>query len=228
MVADVCLQAPHVYVSNRDVGEGKGTFEVFIDAGHDVQQGGPAGAVIACEADSFASRDGETDAVKRGFLCIRETVAQVFHLEGNAVTAIELFEGDAFLPFNGDVRQAAEFFQRGHHVIDYLNCEDDFLHGGHDEDDDDFSCHELAEVDLVVDDQEAADDEQQGSDSDLEGDNGAVLGDEDPEVAFAGIQVAADQVISALQGQVAAACQLEGSHGAGQFFQPVGDFVLVF
>ena len=97
--------------------------------------------------------------------------------------------------------------------------------GGDDGGDDDFGSDELAQGELLIQYQPTADGEQGGASDDFEGEQPDDLPHEDAEVAAAGAEIVAGEVIGMMCGQIVAARAFEQPRVTCQLFQPTNDAI---
>ena len=83
----------------------------------------------------------------------------------------------------------------------------------------------MAEGELLIDDEPAADTEQGGAGDDLENQESRDLAHEDFEVSATGFEVGASQVIGTIGGELVAARAFEETGAAGDFLEPTHDTV---
>ncbi|MFM8707922.1 MAG: ABC transporter transmembrane domain-containing protein, partial [Planctomycetia bacterium] len=124
--------------------------------------------------------------------------------------------------FERQLVEYAEFVERRLHVVEDLDVFPDLRQGGQDERDDQFPGHELAERQLAVDDQPAAEPEQHRAADGLEQKREERLPPDHAEVPLAGRHVGICQAVGTVERQVTATAEPEGVRALCDLLEPGG------
>ena len=204
-------------------------------AGQQAQQGGFARAVGPHQGQVVAGGHPEAHPVEYGARGVGVAVAEAAHVHGQPGLAGGLGGGPGGGQRGGagggghgfEVEHVAHLVERRQGVVHHVNLKNELFDRPDGEDDDDFSGHELADVNLLGNEQPATDAQQGGRNQGFEHHEPPRLGDQHPEVGVARAEVAVKQVVGAAQGQPLAPGQPKAAHRAGHVFEPGHHAVLV-
>jgi len=219
---DVSAEVGEVPGSDVDTLDADMAFGGAAEGVDQVEEGAGAAADGTGDGDAIAGENGEVQMFEER-ACAGVSEGEVFEFKG--ARGLSYGGLDAFLVFDGQVDDAAEFVDGSERIVPIFEVFSETDDGGDNGADDQFTGDELAEGEAALEHEQTAEGEEQGAGDGFETEEAEDLSEQDSEVGSSGGDVGINELVGAFLAERGGGGVLEQEGEHDDLFEPTGDGV---